>query len=71
MLGAIEGLPDEEREAFGLVRIQGMSQPEAAAVLGVSAKTVQRRLNRCRLLLAEQLADLQPTQGPSGSPDRE
>jgi RNA polymerase sigma-70 factor (ECF subfamily) len=70
MLEAIDGLPEEEREAFGLVRIQGMSQPEAAAVLGVSAKTVQRRLNRCRLLLAEQLADLQPTQGPSGSRDR-
>jgi RNA polymerase sigma factor (sigma-70 family) len=60
MLEAIEGLPEEEREAFSLVRIQGMSQPDAAAVLGVSTKTVQRRLNRCRLLLAEQLPDLQP-----------
>jgi RNA polymerase sigma-70 factor (ECF subfamily) len=60
MLQAIEGLPEEEREVFGLIRIQGMSQPEAAAVLGVSPKTVQRRLNRCRLLLAEKLADLQP-----------
>ena len=61
MLQAIEGLPEEEREVFDLMRIQGMSQVEAAAVLDVSAKTVQRRLNRCRLLLAEQLADLQPT----------
>src|SRR5687767_4628379 len=62
MLQAIEGLPEDEREAFSLVRIQGMSQPDAAAVLGVSPKTVQRRLIRCRLLLAEQLADLQPAQ---------
>jgi RNA polymerase sigma factor (sigma-70 family) len=64
MLDAIEGLPEEEREVFGLMRMQGMTHPEAAAVLGVSAKTVQRRLNRCRLLLAETLADLQPTRKP-------
>src|SRR5271157_2695624 len=40
MLQAIEDLPDEEREAFDLVRIQGMTQVEAAEVLGVSKKTV-------------------------------
>src|SRR5262249_41463546 len=60
MLGAIEGLPDPEREVFELVRIQGLTHPEVAAVVGVSEKTVQRRLNRARLLLAEQLADLRP-----------
>jgi RNA polymerase sigma-70 factor (ECF subfamily) len=59
MLEAIEALPEEEREVFGLVRIQGMAQPEAAALLGVSVKTVQRRLNRSLILLAEALADLQ------------
>ena len=60
MLEAIEHLPEDEREVFNLVRIQGLTQPEAAGVLGVSAKTVQRRLNRGILLLSEQLADLQP-----------
>jgi RNA polymerase sigma-70 factor (ECF subfamily) len=60
MLAAIEGLPEEEREVFELVRIQGLTHTDAAAVVGVSAKTVQRRLNRARLLLAEQLADLRP-----------
>ena len=30
-------------------------------MVGVSEKTVQRRLNRARLLLAERLADLRPT----------
>lgn len=60
MLEAIEGLPEDEREVFNLVRIQGLTQVEAASVLGVSAKTVQRRLNRGILLLSEQLADLQP-----------
>lgn len=60
MLLAIEGLPEEDREVFELVRIQGLSNPEAAAVVGVSVKTVQRRLNRARLLLAQHLADLHP-----------
>ena len=63
ILEAIGGLPEEEREAFNLVRVQGMSQPDAAAVLGVSAKTVQRRLNRGRLLLADQLSDLVSARG--------
>ena len=48
-------------EAFDLVRIQGLTKPEAAEVLGVSAKTVQRRLNRSLLLLAKELDDLRPT----------
>jgi len=66
MLGAIEGLPDVEREIFDLVRIQGLTHAEAAEVVGVSEKTVQRRLNRARLLLAKQLADLRPA--TSGEP---
>jgi RNA polymerase sigma-70 factor (ECF subfamily) len=67
MLAAIEGLPEVEREVFDLVRIQGLTYAEAAGVLGVSEKTVQRRLNRARLLLADQLADLCPVT-PGGSP---
>jgi RNA polymerase sigma-70 factor (ECF subfamily) len=60
MLRAIEGLPEPEREAFELVRIQGLTQAEAATVVGASERTVQRRLNRARLLLVEQLDDLRP-----------
>jgi RNA polymerase sigma factor (sigma-70 family) len=63
MLGVIDNLPEEEREVFGLVRIQGLTQCEAADVLGVSAKTVQRRLNRSLLLLAKELDDLRPPEG--------
>ncbi len=62
ILDAIEGLPEEEREAFSLVRIQGLTHNEAAGLLGVSAKTVQRRLNRGLLLLTEALSDLRTTQ---------
>ncbi len=60
MLKAIDSLPPEEREAFDLVRIQGMSQAEAARVLEVSAMTVMRRLNRSLLLLAKELDHLRP-----------
>jgi RNA polymerase sigma-70 factor (ECF subfamily) len=66
ILEAIDGLPAEEHEAFSLVRIQGLTQAEAAEVLGVSAKTVQRRLNHALLTLAERLDDLRPTGGPRG-----
>lgn len=60
ILDAIEALPEDEREAFNLVRVQGMSQPEAAAVIGVSAKTVKRRLDHGLMLLAATLGDLRP-----------
>lgn len=60
MLEVIDGLPDDEREVFDLVGIQGLTHAEAATVVDVSEKTVQRRLNRARLLLAERLADLRP-----------
>jgi RNA polymerase sigma-70 factor (ECF subfamily) len=60
MLDAIESLPEDEREVFGLVRVQGMTQTEAAGVLGVAVVTVKRRLNRGLRLLTEKLADLRP-----------
>jgi RNA polymerase sigma factor (sigma-70 family) len=60
MLQAIDELPEDEREVFDLVRIQGVTQVEAGEVLGVSNKTVQRRLNRALLILSEALEDLRP-----------
>jgi RNA polymerase sigma-70 factor (ECF subfamily) len=60
MLEVIEGLPEDEREIFDLVGIQGLTHAEAATVVGVSEKTVYRRLNRARLLLAERLTNLRP-----------
>lgn len=67
MLDAIEGLPDEEREVFDLLRIQGMTRAEAAQLLGVSESTVARRLARGLLLLDEKLADLRPSGHGSAS----
>jgi RNA polymerase sigma factor (sigma-70 family) len=68
ILEAIDRLPEGEREAFDLVRIQGMSQTEAAQVLGVSVMTVNRRLTRGLHLLAATLRDLSPDEAaPDGS----
>jgi RNA polymerase sigma factor (sigma-70 family) len=67
MLEAIGNLPEAEREAFDLVRIQGMTQAEAAQVLGVSVMTVNRRLNRSLHLLTETLGDLRPDESVPGS----
>jgi RNA polymerase sigma-70 factor (ECF subfamily) len=66
MLTAIDELPEEEREVFSLVRIQGLTHVEAAEILAVSLKTVQRRLNRSLVLLAERLDNPGPTETPTG-----
>ena len=66
MLGAIENLPDGEREVLDLVRIHGMTHFEAAELLGISLKTVQRRLQRALLLLAAELKDLNPNTDGAG-----
>src|SRR5262249_27246580 len=46
-------LPEPQREAFDLVYYQGLSHAEAAALLGVSTKTVQRRWHAACLALHE------------------
>ena len=64
MLHAIDALPEDERETFDLVRIQGLTQSEAAEIPGVTIRTVRRRLNRSVLLLTQQLDDLRPSGEP-------
>lgn len=68
MLESIENLPQDEREVFDLLRIQGLTQAEAADLLGVTVRTVQRRLSSSLLLLTEALADLCPPELHSGDP---
>ncbi len=50
-------LPDEEREVVQLVWYEGLKQPEAAAILGVSLATLKRRWQSARLRLSELLED--------------
>jgi RNA polymerase sigma-70 factor (ECF subfamily) len=47
----IATLPDEEREVFELLWYHGLSQQEAADLLGTSLRTVKRRWQRARMLL--------------------
>jgi RNA polymerase sigma-70 factor (ECF subfamily) len=65
MFEAIDNLPEDEREAFDLVRIQGMTHTEVSQILGVTPLTVKRRLNRGLRLLANQLSDLLPPESRS------
>src|ERR1700722_10356690 len=60
ILKAIDELPEDEREVFSLAHIQGLTRGEVAEVLGVSVRTVQRRLNSSLLLLSKELDDLRP-----------
>ena len=67
MLEVIDALPADEREAFDLVRMQGLTQAEAAELLGISTKTVKRRLERGLRLLTERLGDLRSGDTPPGA----
>jgi RNA polymerase sigma-70 factor (ECF subfamily) len=60
MLDAIDELREDAREAFDLVRMQGLSHQEAADIVGVSTKTIQRRLHEALLELERKLLDLRP-----------
>jgi RNA polymerase sigma factor (sigma-70 family) len=52
----IAALSDCDREAFDLLWYQGLTQTDAAAVLGVDKRTVQRRWQTARLRLFEGLS---------------
>lgn len=56
----IEALPEHEREVVGLLWYEGLSQEEAAAVLGVSVRTVKRRWASARLLVVQALDGQRP-----------
>jgi RNA polymerase sigma-70 factor (ECF subfamily) len=51
----IDALPPEERELFDLLWYQGLSQVEAAALLGLSERTLRRRWQTARLRLHDAL----------------
>jgi RNA polymerase sigma-70 factor (ECF subfamily) len=53
--GHIAELPDDEREVVGLLFYQGLPQPEAAALLRVTVRTVQRRWQSALLKLHQVL----------------
>jgi RNA polymerase sigma-70 factor (ECF subfamily) len=56
----VETLPDKERELFDLLWYQGLSQNEAANVLGVDLRTVKRRWQSARIMIHEALGGESP-----------
>lgn len=57
---AVETLPNDEREVFSLLWYGGMTQTEAASVLGVVERTVRRRWESARCLLYEAMRGERP-----------
>lgn len=49
----IDDLPDDAREAFDLLWYQGLTQAEAADLLGISEPTVKRRWRAARVWLCQ------------------
>lgn len=47
----VESLPDEEREVVNLLFYEGLTQEEAAQLLGVNVRTIKRRWQSARLKL--------------------
>ena len=54
---AIEGLPPDYRTAFVMHDMEGLSDPEITATLGISLPAVKSRVHRSRLFLRQRLAD--------------
>ena len=70
ILQAIQGLAQSDQEIFNLVRLRGMTQRDAAEVLGISERTVERRLKRILPRLWGELGGLQPPHGTEPEPTR-
>jgi RNA polymerase sigma factor (sigma-70 family) len=56
----IDLLPEHDREAMDLLYYDGLSQADAAKILGVSVRTVQRRWHTALQLLHENVGDQWP-----------
>ena len=51
----VEKLPEEEQEVVNLLYYEGLSQSEAAQILGLSLSTIKRRCHTARLKICEAL----------------
>jgi RNA polymerase sigma-70 factor (ECF subfamily) len=56
----VAALPDEDRKLFDLLWYQDLGQPEAAALLGISERTLQRHWQAARLRLHRALEGMPP-----------
>lgn len=51
----VEKLPDDEKEVVNLLYYEGLTQDEAARVMGISMRTLKRRWQSAKLKLHEEL----------------
>jgi RNA polymerase sigma-70 factor (ECF subfamily) len=56
----VERLPDKEREVVNLLLYQGLTQEEAARIMGISQRMVSKHWASARLRLAAVVPDLVP-----------
>jgi DNA-directed RNA polymerase specialized sigma24 family protein len=56
----IEALPEKEREVVDLLYFHGLSQPETAAILGVTERSVRRYWTAARLKLLQAMPNSMP-----------
>ena len=54
---AIDGLPDEYRTALVMHDVEGLSNPDIAATLGISLPAVKSRVHRSRLFVRKRLSE--------------
>jgi RNA polymerase sigma-70 factor, ECF subfamily len=54
---AVDELPDSYRTVFHLRDVEGLTNPEVAAILGLSVTTVKFRIRRARICLRRKLSD--------------
>lgn len=65
---ALEQLSEVDRELFRLICWEGLGQKEAGLVVGLTAKAVERRLQRARLKVRHQIAvSVEPVTGISAA----
>jgi RNA polymerase sigma-70 factor (ECF subfamily) len=60
---ALAALPERQRAAISLVHYQGLSNAEAAEVLGVKVRALESLLARGRQQLRDKLADFRAREG--------
>lgn len=53
----VSGLPEEQREIVNMLFYEGLTQDEAAGILGISVRTLKRRWQETKLLLSEDRLD--------------
>jgi RNA polymerase sigma-70 factor, ECF subfamily len=60
LLGLLDGLDENKREAFVLAELEGLTAPEIAEILGVNVNTIYARIRAARRALEALVAALPP-----------